>query len=148
MANLRSDSLCAQRLRGEIGNEPVGGRQGEQMGEEEEDGVEKQDHSEVNKREVGQQQDHHHVLQQIHRKKRRVGQEIALLDARSEHEHALHDHALHQRHPQNGDETPHGVGAGMDGGGAVGVGVELRASQQFVVGMDAFDDESDDGDLG
>ena len=74
-------------------------------------------------------------------------QEIALRHARAEDEHALDDHALRQRQRQDGDETPDRVGLGVDGSGAVGVGVELRIVEEFFVGMNAFDDESGDGNL-
>lgn len=101
----------------------------------------------MHEREVRKDQNHHEVLQQIHRVERRVRQEVALRHARAEDEHALDDHALRQRQRQNGDETPDRVGLGVDGGGAVGVGVELWVVEEFFVGMDAFDDESCDGDL-
>ena len=148
MANLRFIQRKKTKILGrEIIDELAGGRGSEEIGVVRDGGVEKNDHEAVQERKVGQDQNHHEVLQQIHRVERRVRQEIALRHARAEDEHALDDHALRQRQRQNGDETPDRVGLGMDGGGAVGVGVELRIVEEFFVGMDAFDDESRDGNL-
>ena len=109
--------------------------------------MQQHDHSEVEKGEVGENEDHHHVLQQIDRIERSVREEIALRHAGAEDEHALDYDALQQRQRQNGEETPHRVGLRVDGRGAVGIRVEPRVGEQLLVGVNAFDDESSDGNL-
>ena len=131
----------------EIADERRGGRGSEEIGVIDERGVEEKNHAAMKDRKVGQNEDHHDVLQQIHRVKRRLRQEVARRHARAENEHALDDHALRQRQRENGEEAADGVGLRMDGRGAVGVGVELRVGEKVLVGVNAFDDESDDGDL-